>query len=190
MKSLQLLADAVRLKRSTATFWRKQHYYFLSQLPPESQAYVKNDMDWFEKNSSRPDAGTIRIFLNSGARTVSGIEHESFRKRRKEFEFYADFISREILIDGSEKQLFNRRVLIQLLETFTGDPARTLTIGEIFMSVWERKYDQETDGNTFRMTMSRLRSELDRAKTDRFICSGDETGTYCFNTQCEYCIII
>ncbi|MDD2717860.1 MAG: NB-ARC domain-containing protein [Candidatus Wallbacteria bacterium] len=176
-------------KEKAQDFLNKYHQY-LNLLPPESQACIKTDLDWFDENSSRTDTRTISVFMRSEKRAVSGMEHESFRKRKHEFEFYTDFISREILIDGIEKPLFGRRVLMLLLQTFVADPSKSLTIGEIFQSVWEREYDQETDCNTFRMTLSRLRSELDKGKTDRFICAGDETGTYRFNTKCDYCIII
>ncbi|MDD2717894.1 MAG: AAA family ATPase [Candidatus Wallbacteria bacterium] len=163
----------------------------LALLPNKTREKLIREFDWYA-NRLGPDPGEqlLTLITSEGKRKAQIREIARLRSSPQEFEFFADFSSRELYIDGKEAAFFRRKVLAPLLQIFAAEPGKILKPQTIFPFIWKREYDAENDGSTFRMTITRLRAALYKADPERFIRFSPEAGGYFFNNRCRYCIIL
>ncbi|MDD2717975.1 MAG: tetratricopeptide repeat protein, partial [Candidatus Wallbacteria bacterium] len=173
----------------TDSCWSK-YLESIGKLPVQAQEKLKSDFQWYaDRISCRKSDCSFILLCNGSRKEIGEQEISEIRSRKNKYEFFSDFDLRELWIDGKEITFFNKRVLVPLLFLFASEPGMIFKPAEIFPKVWERKYDAETDGSTFRMTIARLRSALGDDERERFIRFSTDAGGYQFNDQTSYCVI-
>ncbi|MDD2717871.1 MAG: AAA family ATPase [Candidatus Wallbacteria bacterium] len=167
----------------------EEYHKIIRQMDPEFGRYISNSLDWFERNTSQDCIRKFTVFNLQGNKSVNRLIYEKIFSKRSEFEIFADFSGKVLMVDGRELEFFGKRTLVPLLQVFATQPGVSLTTKEIFRSVWGRDYSPSEDSSTFRMTLSRLRTLLDKDNLNRFISQTDESGTYRFNDQVNLCVV-
>ncbi|MDD2717870.1 MAG: AAA family ATPase [Candidatus Wallbacteria bacterium] len=166
-----------------------EYHKALSEIDQEHGAFIHNSLIWFGQNVGPDSCLKYNVFNQLGKTSVNRFIYEKIVSKRSEFEIFADFNGKVLMVDGRELEFFGKRTLVPLLQVFATQPGVSLTTKEIFRSVWGRDYSHSEDSSTFRMTLSRLRTLLDSRNPDRFITQGSESGSYMFDIQVNHCLI-
>ncbi|MDD5090400.1 MAG: winged helix-turn-helix domain-containing protein [Candidatus Wallbacteria bacterium] len=169
----------------TSEEFRKQ----FSQLTASARERITAAHRRFEELAlGLPGIRTLIVVTRRGSNALpqSGVE-ESFP--RKAFEFYANFDSLELYVDSRRIPFFKKKTLVELLLRLARDPGQIVMPDELFLAVWKRTCEEDSDRSNLRMSIARLRKLLDAKDLDRFIRSSDESSGYFFNPQTEFCVV-
>ncbi|MDD2717895.1 MAG: AAA family ATPase [Candidatus Wallbacteria bacterium] len=162
----------------------------ISALPEPTREKLQLDFKWYADAAAGKKEPGLLLLTRDEKKDAEIREISSSRQQKTSFEIFIDFDERELLVNGRAVKFFQKRIMVPLLQVFASDPGKIVKPQGIFQRIWERKFDPESDGSTFRMTITRLRSALDKKNPDRFICYSPEAGGYYFNNRCNYCIIM
>ncbi|MDD5089922.1 MAG: NB-ARC domain-containing protein [Candidatus Wallbacteria bacterium] len=162
----------------------------LGHVAREHAAFIDASLSWYLENVGPCSNEIYEIISSQGRKHANAAVYKHAVSGCDQFEIFIDFAGKKLFIDGQEKDFFGKRTLAPLLRCFCSSPGTELKTREIFKAVWDRSYSPESDASTFRMTLSRLRTMLDKENLNRFITQGTESSAYRFNDQCRFCVIL
>ncbi|MDD2716715.1 MAG: tetratricopeptide repeat protein [Candidatus Wallbacteria bacterium] len=163
---------------------------FRMKMEEASQAVrnrLKTFFQWFDEQSADYKTGGF-VLSRKGRAQIT--DSEIRKLQGGEFEIFIDFINRDLSVDGQKIGIFKKRILVPLITALACRPGRIMKPSEISALVWNKEYDPETDSQTLRKNVSRLREMLGDGKGERFILAGPEKGSYLFNDKVNFCVII
>ncbi|MDD2716647.1 MAG: winged helix-turn-helix domain-containing protein [Candidatus Wallbacteria bacterium] len=158
------------------------------KLPEQFRKRLDVEFQWFIENVLKSGSGIV-LSRRQGSLACNQEELEDFRKQGKTCAFFADFLNRELFVDGKKVPFFKKKVLVTLLTILVRNPGKLISPEEIFRAVWGRKYESDSDGANLRMNISRLRKALG-SDSERFIRSSAEESGYYFDSESDYMLIL
>ncbi|MDD2717237.1 MAG: hypothetical protein PHW04_15215 [Candidatus Wallbacteria bacterium] len=161
----------------------------LDSINSEARKLIEKDNSWLDQKLKEPKK--IRILRRDNpTEYISADEAESIRSQAGTFEFFADFTSPSVYVDGNQIEIFRKRVLAKLLQELVSVPGTELSADYLYLNLWNRNFEPETDASTFRSTVSRLRKILDPDDAFRFILNTEDSCGCCFSASVNYCVLL
>ncbi|MDD2714357.1 MAG: NB-ARC domain-containing protein [Candidatus Wallbacteria bacterium] len=203
-RKFSIRSDCAEMKVFSSYFLAKAHGMLGNEIPekaygkefeesilvlaPGQQKRTRYDLELFEEALGKSRKKFVLI-TNQGKRELPLSELEKAGRVKGKHEFYLDFINREMLVKEKNIKIFKKKRLAALLFELVREPGKILKSQLLFENVFARKFDFRIDSDLIRKKIYLLRSLVNDNKTERFIRSAPEKGSYFFNSNLDFCII-